>query len=123
MMVSWWLVRDFYGGHAGQFRLKWPVWVQLAIILIGIILLFRMKRADLVAPFIAFIVGIHFFWLVDVFNDPSLYVLGILIAIIAVLSLPIAKRLEVANSAIIGIGVGSILLLFSLFALVRFLLA
>src|SRR5699024_4837513 len=40
---------------------------------LGAVLFIRKKRKDLVASWIAFIVGTHFFFLVNIFQDSSLY--------------------------------------------------
>lgn len=89
---------------------------------IGVFLLFRMKKRDLVAPWIAFIVGTHFFFLVDVFRDPSLYLLAVLLIIIAAVSPWLSKRMDVGSSAITGIGSGTVLFCFALLGLIRFLM-
>lgn len=90
---------------------------------IGAFFLIRSKKKHYVAPWIGFIVGAHFFWLKNIFNDPSLYLLGILMIAIALISPWLSKKTGVANSAITGIGSGSILLCFSILGLIRFLLA
>lgn len=86
-------------------------------------LLIRNKKRDYVAPWIAFIVGTHFFWLVDIFKDPSLYILAVLIIAVTIISPWLSKRLGVANSAITGIGSGTALFCFAILGLVRYLLA
>jgi|SRR5690625_768613 len=88
---------------------------------IGAFFLIRKKKRGYVAPWIAFVVGTHFFWLVDVFKDPSLYILAILMIVIAVLSPRISKKLDVANSAVTGIGSGMALFCFAVLGLIRYL--
>lgn len=89
---------------------------------LGAILLIKKKKKDYVAPWIAFIVGTHFFWLVNIFKDPSLYMLAILMIAIAILSPWLSKKLDVANSAITGIGSGTSLFCFAILGLIRYLL-
>jgi len=90
---------------------------------IGAFFLIRKKKGDYVAPWIAFIVGAHFFWLVNVFKDPSLYILAVIMIVIAILSPWLAKKMGVANSAITGIASGMSLFCFAILGLIRYLLA
>ncbi|RXZ80344.1 hypothetical protein EBB07_19500 [Paenibacillaceae bacterium] len=87
---------------------------------VGAFFLIKRKLARYVAPWIAFIVGIHFIGLVHVFDDPALYLLAALLVLIAVAAPFIAPKLQVANSAITGIGVGTVLFGFALLGLIRF---
>lgn len=88
----------------------------------GAFFLLRRKKGDYVAPWITFIVGIHFIALVGVFHDPALYLLAGLLTVVAISSVFIARRLDVASSAVAGIGSGSVLLGFALLGLVRYML-
>lgn len=88
---------------------------------VGAFLIIRLKRNDYVAPWIAFIVGIHFFWLKDVFKDSSLNILGILLIGVVIISFWLSKKLSVANSAITGIGAGTVLFCFAILGLSRYL--
>ncbi|CAG9623085.1 hypothetical protein [Sutcliffiella rhizosphaerae] len=108
----------------GVFR-NYLIFVVIEFLLAGIGAagLLKTKRQDYVAPWIAFIVGIHFIWLKDIFQDASLYILAILLIGVSVGSLFIAKKLHVANSAITGIGSGIVLFGFAMYGLIRFLLA
>lgn len=90
---------------------------------LGAFLLIWKKKKDYVAPWITFIVGTHFFWLVNIFKDPSLYLLAVLMIVVAIGSPWLSKKMNVANSAITGIGSGTILLCFAIFGLIRFCLA
>jgi hypothetical protein len=86
----------------------------------GAFLLIKKKLGNYVAPWIAFIVGVHFIALKGVFQDPSLYILAALLILISISSFNVSKRFGVANSAITGIGAGSVLLVFALLGLVRY---
>ncbi|GAB6926550.1 hypothetical protein JCM10914A_05330 [Paenibacillus sp. JCM 10914] len=99
------------------------VYVEFILAGVGAFVLIRKKRKDYVAPWIAFIVGIHFIGLAGVFEDPSLYVLAALLVTVSVISLFVAPKLQVANSAITGIGSGTVLFAFAVLGLLRFLLA
>jgi hypothetical protein len=97
-------------------------WAQFVIIGAGSFILIRRKKSGLVAPWVLFIVGLHFISLVFVFNDPLLFLLAALLTGAAVASIFVAPKLAVANSAIAGIGAGTILLGFALLGLGRYLL-
>ncbi|SDX04940.1 hypothetical protein [Paenibacillus sp. CF384] len=87
---------------------------------VGAYVLIRSKRKAYVAPWIAFIVGIHFISLKNVFDDPSLWLLAALMVIVSIVAVIVAPRLQVANSAITGIGAGTVLFAFALLGLIRF---
>jgi hypothetical protein len=99
------------------------VYVELFLAGAGASILMKCKYNDYVAPWIAFIVGIHFIGLKSVFNDFSLYLLAALLVAISIVSLFISKKLKVANSAITGIGAGTVLFAFALLGLIRYLLS
>lgn len=94
--------------------------IEFLLLAIGGGFLLINKRSHYVAPWIGIIVGIHFFFLVDVFQDPSLYLLGVIMTMVALLSPWLAKKLNVANSAITGIGSGTILFCYALLGLARY---
>ncbi|TYP74124.1 hypothetical protein [Paenibacillus methanolicus] len=87
---------------------------------IGAFILIRKKEKEYVAPWIAFIVGIHFISLASVFDDPSLYVLAALLVAISIVAIFIAPKLQVATSAITGIGTGTVLFGFAILGLIRY---
>jgi hypothetical protein len=97
------------------------VYIEFFLSAAGAFLLIKLKRKDYMAPWIAFVVGVHFFWLKDVFADASLNILAVLLIGVAVSSLFLSRRLNVANSAITGIGAGTALLAFAVLGLLRFL--
>ncbi|GAA3407859.1 hypothetical protein ACFFNY_11550 [Paenibacillus hodogayensis] len=110
--------------EAGAFRAYLTfVFAEVLLAAVGAFLFIRFKRKDYIAPWIAFIVGVHFFWLKSVFQDTSLYALAILLIGVSVLSPIAAKKWQVANSAITGIGAGTVLFGFAISGAVRFLLA
>lgn len=96
------------------------VCIEFALAGLGAFLLIRKKRNDFVAPWIAFIVGIHFIGLVGVFDDPSLYILSALMVAVSIIAIYLAPKLQVARSAITGIGSGTILFGFAILGLIRF---
>ncbi|MHA6480964.1 hypothetical protein ACX1C1_03470 [Paenibacillus sp. strain BS8-2] len=82
--------------------------------------LIRKKLGDYVAPMVAFVVGVHFVALAPVFDDNGLYVLAALLVAVAVVASIIAPKLQVARSAVTGIGAGISLLVFAAIGLIRF---
>lgn len=99
------------------------VFVEFFLAGIGAFFLIKFKKSNYVAPWIAFVVGIHFFWLKSVFHDISLVVLGSLLVGISMISPWLANKLKVANSAITGIGTGGVLFCFALVGLIRYLMS
>src|SRR5690625_5521748 len=82
---------------------------EFIIAAIGVFLLFRFKRKDFVAPWIAFLVGIHFYALVFVFHDNSLFLLAKLMIIIAIGASIFSRKLNISKSALTGLGSGIVL--------------
>ncbi|MBE9915517.1 hypothetical protein G8C92_15970 [Paenibacillus donghaensis] len=97
------------------------VYIEFIVAGIGAFVLIKRKLKNYVAPWIAFIVGIHFIGLTKVFDDSSLYILAALLVAVSVLSLWISPRLQVANSAVTGIGAGTVLFIFALLGFIRYL--
>ncbi|CAG7637262.1 hypothetical protein ACFQI7_07605 [Paenibacillus allorhizosphaerae] len=99
------------------------VFIEFFLAGIGAFWLLKNKRSNVVAPWIAFIVGVHFFWLKSVFQDAGLYLLAVLLIAVSVISLFVSKKLNVASSAITGIGAGTVLLCFAVLGWIRFVTA
>lgn len=97
------------------------VYIEFFLAGVGALVLLKWKYNDYIAPWIAFIVGIHFIGLESVFNDSSLYLLAALLVLVSIASLFISRKLKVANSAITGIGAGTVLLAYALLGLIRYL--
>jgi hypothetical protein len=71
-----------------------------------------------IAPWIAFVVGVHFFPLAPVLHDPSLKPLGALVVAVAVAALVVGLTTSVAPSFVTGLGAGTLLLASAVVALV-----
>lgn len=99
------------------------VFIEFFLAGVGAVMLTKMKRKEYIAPWIAFIVGVHFIWLKDIFQDAGLYLLAALLVGVSIGSIFIAKKLNVTISAITGIGSGIVLFGFAVYGLVRFILA
>ncbi|GGD79286.1 hypothetical protein [Paenibacillus nasutitermitis] len=96
------------------------VFIEFFVAGTGAFLFIRKKQKEYVAPWIAFIVGIHFISLVSVFDDPGLYVLAALLVAVSILAVIVAPKLRVATSAITGIGSGTVLFGFAVLGLIRY---
>ena len=99
------------------------VYIEIALAGAGAFILIKSNRSAFVPLWIVFIVGVHFIGLKAVFDDPALYLLAALLVAVSLLSFFVARRLQVAISAITGIGAGTVLLGFAVLGLVRFYLA
>ncbi len=98
-------------------------WLEMIVAVIGVIVMFRMKKREYAAPWIALIVGVHFIFLQQVFNDTALYLLAALMVAAALISPWMARKLDVAYSAVTGISCGVLLFILAVLGLIRFLLA
>lgn len=96
------------------------VYIEIIVAAVGAFILIKKKWSRFIAPWIAFIVGVHFFALKHVFEDLSLYILAVLLIAVSIVALVISPKLKVAYSAITGIGSGTVLFAFSILGLVRY---
>lgn len=88
---------------------------------IGAVILFRKNMRNYVAPWVCFIVGVHFFGLRYVFQDFSLHILGLLLVIVSGAAIYYAKNSKYTMPTITGISAGAILMAFALFNVFRLL--
>lgn len=96
-------------------------WIVLAEVVIagsGVWFLNRRGRGQLASPWVAFVVGAHFVPLAGLIEMPLLYVVAGALMVVAPLSVLVARKLDVAMSAVTGVAAGSTLLLFALVSLV-----
>jgi hypothetical protein len=83
----------------------------------GAILLSRRGRRDLIAPWVALIVGLHFLPMAPLLEFPLFYVVGALVTIAALVSVPLARSRDITVSAVTGVLSGSVLLAAAVYAL------
>lgn len=95
--------------------------LEFVIAGIGVIILFRRNMKNYAAPWVCFIVGVHFFGLRYVFQDFSLHILGLLLVIVSIAAIYIAKNFKLNESTITGLSAGTILLGFAFFNILRLL--
>jgi hypothetical protein len=84
----------------------------------GAILLSRRGRRELIAPWVALIVGLHFLPMAPLLEFPLFYVVGALVTIAALVSVPLARSRDITVSAVTGVLSGSVLLAAAVYALV-----
>lgn len=93
------------------------VGIEFALAGIGAGLLSWWERSDLIAPWVALVVGIHFIPLAPVLHYPLLYGIAALVSVAALGSVPLATVQNLAVSAVTGVTTGIILLAAALFSL------
>lgn len=86
--------------------------VEFGLAGLGAAVLGVRKRPEWIAPWIAFVVGVHFVPLAWIFRDPGLVVLAVLVCAAAVAAVLLRGRLT--PSAVTGVGAGTALLAFGL---------
>ncbi len=95
------------------------VGIEFALAGLGAWLLTARRRADLVAPWIALVVGVHLFPLAPLLQYPLLYVVAALVSVVALAAVPLARSRSrsVTVSAVTGLATGTVLLAAALFSL------
>jgi hypothetical protein len=93
------------------------VGIEFAVAGLGAAVFARWRKADLIAPWIALVVGIHLFPLASLLRYPLLYVVATLVTIFALAAVPLARLLSIRVSAITGLATGTVLCAAALFSL------
>ena len=93
------------------------VGIEFAIAGIGAGLLSWWGRSDLIAPWVALVVGLHFVPLAPLLHYPLLYGISALVSVVALVTIPLAHAQMLTVSALTGVATGSILLAAALFSL------
>lgn len=86
------------------------VGIEFGAAALGAGLLALTGRSAYMAPWICLVVGVHFWPMAPLLEDPSLYLLGAVLVVIALGALVIARRNSLPLSAVVGAGAGSALL-------------
>lgn len=93
------------------------VGIEVLLAVGGSFLLSRRGRRQLVAPWVALVVGVHFFPMAPLLGYPLFYVVAALITIAALVSVPVARSRDITVSAVTGAMCGTILLAAAVFSL------
>lgn len=86
------------------------VGIEFAAAAIGSGFLAWRRRADLIAAWIAFVVGAHLFPVAVVLEIPAVHLVAALITVAAVAAVPLAKAKGLKTSAVVGPLTGTVLL-------------
>jgi hypothetical protein len=89
------------------------VGLEFGIAAAGVIALTLWRQTAYIAPWVCLVVGVHFWPLAPVLQNPALVPLGALLAVIAVAAVLTARRTALTPSAITGAGAGAALLAFA----------
>lgn len=84
--------------------------IEFGLAGVGAAVLGARKRPEWIAPWVAFVVGVHFVPLAWIFRDPALVLLALLVTGAAVVAVLLRGRLT--PSAVTGVGAGTALLVF-----------
>jgi hypothetical protein len=84
---------------------------------LGALLLSVAGRPSYIPVLVAFVVGVHFFPLVEVLRDPRLRLLGTVVCAVALVALVAGLATSVASGLVAGIGTGAALLGYAILAL------
>ncbi|MBU8861491.1 hypothetical protein KSK32_30305 [Micromonospora sp. WMMB482] len=95
------------------------VLIEVVLCAAGAIWLRRAGRTSLVPAWIALIVGLHFLPLAPLLRYPALAIWAALVTLVALVSVTVARRYDLAPSAVVGAGAGVALLAGAATALVH----
>ncbi len=93
------------------------VGIEFALAGIGAGVLAATGHADVIAAWVAIVVGVHLFPLAALFNYSFLYVTAALVTVVGIAAVPIARSSSVEVSAVVGAGSGVVLLATAVFSL------
>jgi hypothetical protein len=86
------------------------VGVEFALAGVGAWVLKRRDQADLIPPWIALVVGVHFIPIGYILGIPMLYLLAAVVSVLAVVSVVVARARSLPMSSVTGVMAGSCLL-------------
>ena len=93
------------------------VGVEFALAALGAALLARRRHGDLIAAWVALVVGVHFIPLAWLLQYPLIGLVAVLVILVAALAVPLARSRSLAVSAVTGVGCGCVLLASALWSL------
>ena len=93
------------------------VGIEFALAGLGAGVLAAVGKADVIAAWVAFVVGVHLFPLAVLFKYPLLHSTAALITVVGIAAVPVARSLSLAVSAVTGVGCGVVLLATAMFSL------
>lgn len=90
--------------------------IEFGVAGLGAIALAATGHSQWLAPWICLVVGVHFWPMASVLENPMLVPLGILLALVAIAGVLVARGSDIAPSAVTGLGAGVCLLAFAGYA-------
>ncbi|WP_327032545.1 hypothetical protein [Micromonospora ureilytica] len=99
------------------------VGIEFGVAAIGAGLLALLRRRELIAPWIALVVGVHLFPVAELLDYPSIHLVAALVTVAAVVAIPAARARALAVSAVVGLSTGVALLLGAVSSLIIALVA
>ncbi len=78
--------------------------IEFGVAGIGAAFLLIRRKSAYLAPWICLVVGVHFYPIASVLQNAGLYVLATVLTIVALAAAPIARRRDLAISAVAGAG-------------------
>jgi hypothetical protein len=85
------------------------VGVEFGVAALGAAVIGLAGNATYLAPWICLVVGVHFAPMAPVLKNPALIALGVLLVVVAVAAVLMARRTDLAASALTGAGAGLLL--------------
>jgi len=80
--------------------------IEVAVAAVGAVVLTVRDHRELIAPWVCFVVGAHFVPLAGPLESPILYPLAVVMVLVAVGTVPYARRRGLTPSAVTGVGAG-----------------
>jgi hypothetical protein len=93
------------------------VGIEFGVAALGAVVLAVRRHRALIAVWIALVVGVHLFPVAVLIEYPAVHVVAALVTVSAVAAVPVARSRSITPSAVVGLAVGSILLVAALFSL------
>lgn len=115
-LLAWqsWSAGSALSGDGAMRAYGVMVGVEFALAAVGAVLLVWRGQSRYLAPFICFVVGVHFWPMAPLLEEPGLYLLGGVLVAVAAGAVLLSRRTSILSSALTGAGAGTVLFLFAL---------
>ncbi|WP_433316618.1 hypothetical protein ACQP0U_06370 [Micromonospora sp. CA-269861] len=99
------------------------VGIEFGVAAIGAGLLALLRRRELIAPWVALVVGVHLFPVAELLGYPLIHLVAALVTVAALVAVPVARARALTVSAVVGLSTGVTLLLGAVSSLIIALVA
>ncbi|MEU4551149.1 hypothetical protein EV382_5738 [Micromonospora violae] len=99
------------------------VGIEFGFAALGAGALTLLRRGELIAPWVALVVGVHLFPVAALLDYPLIHVVGVLVTVVAIAAIFVARARALTVSAVVGLGTGVVLLVAAVSSLLIALLA